>query len=551
MSLTLTLKYRPSSFEEVVGQDHVVSPLTGAIRSQQIHHAYLFSGPRGCGKTSSARILARSLNCQEGPTDKPCGNCQSCRDLVANGPGSLDVIEMDAATHGLVDDARELRDKALFAPVQSRYKIYIIDEAHQLGPAAANALLKIVEEPPPYVIFIFATTEPEKVIPTIRSRTHHYQFRLVSNETLFKHLQEVLKSEKVSLPQDVVQLAVTAGAGSVRDSLSILGQLIAGSREQEVDYETATRLIGQTGNHELSEVFKAVIDAELSILVHQVEVILERGLDPRRFVVDLLERVRDMTVLLAARNGDVKTLRNYGSTDQSFIATQAKEVGIEGLILWSEILAEHLVKLRSNLPAQVILEMMFVRMMKKIQPNQESRPSTSSPRRQLQVATENLVPSNTGEKGPASSPTSLPTPLVTTGKATEVLQSNKSALGSLSDIERSWSRVLENVKNRRRLTWTLLSTGVSLTDFSEGKLSISFGNSGALDSFTRSGSEEILLGAFTETFNGVTGFSFSVGGIAHSEKREDESVEESEDVVTGEDLLMKELGATIISKEEI
>ena len=550
MSLTLTLKYRPSSFEEVVGQDHVVSPLTGAIRSQQIHHAYLFSGPRGCGKTSSARILARSLNCQEGPTDKPCGNCQSCRDLVANGPGSLDVIEMDAATHGLVDDARELRDKALFAPVQSRYKIYIIDEAHQLGPAAANALLKIVEEPPPYVIFIFATTEPEKVIPTIRSRTHHYQFRLVSNETLFKHLQEVLKSENVSLPQDVVQLAVTAGAGSVRDSLSILGQLIAGSQEQEVDYEIAARLIGQTGNHELSEIFKAVIDAELSILVHQVEGILQRGLDPRRFVVDLLERVRDMTVLLAARNGDVKTLRNYGSTDQSFIATQAKEVGIEGLILWSEILAEHLVKLRSNLPAQVILEMMFVRMMKKIQPHQGPLPNTSGSGSHIQLVTENSTPSHLREKGPISSPSSLPAPSITTGKASEVSKSNKSVLGDLKDIERSWSRVLENVKNRRRLTWTLLSTGVSLTDFSEGKLSISFGNSGALDSFTRSGSEEILLGAFNETFTGVTSFSFSVGGVVHSQDKVDESVEGSEDLVTGEDLLMKELGATIISKEE-
>lgn len=458
---------------------------------------------------------------------------------------------MDAATHGLVDDARELRDKALFAPVQSRYKIYIIDEAHQLGPAAANALLKIVEEPPPYVIFIFATTEPEKVIPTIRSRTHHYQFRLVSNETLFKHLQEVLKSEGVTLPQDVVQLAVTAGAGSVRDSLSILGQLIAGSREQEVDYETATRLIGQTGSHELSEIFKAILDSEVSTLVHQVEVILERGLDPRRFLVDLLERVRDMTVLLAARNGDVKTLRNYEPTDLSVIAAQAKAMGIEGLILWSEILAEHLVKLRSNLPAQVILEMMFVRMMKKIKPHQESHPSTSSPRPQLQEATENSAPHHLRQKSPISSPSSLPAPSIMTGNASEVSKSNKLVFGDLKDIERSWTRVLENLKNKRRLTWTLLSTGVTLTDFSEGKLSISFSNHGALDSFTRSGSEEILLGAFNEAFTGVTGFSFSVGGVVHSQDKVDESVEGSEDLVTGEDLLMKELGATIISKEEI
>jgi DNA polymerase-3 subunit gamma/tau len=238
MSLALYRKYRPSTFADVIGQEHVTTPLSHALTSGQIHHAYLFSGPRGCGKTSSARIMARSLNCEKGPTPEPCGTCQSCKDLVANGPGSLDVIELDAATHGLVDDARDLRDKAFFAPVQSRYKIYIIDEAHQLGPGAANALLKVVEEPPAHVLFIFATTEPEKLISTIRSRTHHYPFRLVPPAILSTHLEKVCESEGIKVAKGVIPLVVRASGGSVRDAQSILGQLLAGAGKEGVTYET-------------------------------------------------------------------------------------------------------------------------------------------------------------------------------------------------------------------------------------------------------------------------------------------------------------------------
>jgi DNA polymerase-3 subunit gamma/tau len=363
MSLTLNLKYRPSAFKDVVGQDHVTSALMGSLQTKQIHHAYLFSGPRGCGKTSSARIMARSLNCILGPTDQPCNKCQSCNDLVANGPGSLDVIEMDAATHGLVDDARELRDKALYAPVQSRYKIYIIDEAHQLGSAAANALLKIVEEPPPYVIFIFATTEPEKVLPTIRSRTHHYQFRLVSNEILIDYLNQVLSKEKVTLNDEVVALAVKVGAGSVRDSLSTLGQFISASNEPDFNYEAALRLVGQTDGLDLKRLFDELLESKLSFAIEMVNRALQQGSDLRRFVQEILESVRDMTLLLAGRNDAIRMLRNHKGKLLAGLEDTAKKAGIDRLIFWSDVLSDHLVKLRANIPPKVLLEIMFVRMM--------------------------------------------------------------------------------------------------------------------------------------------------------------------------------------------
>jgi len=270
MSLALYRKYRPSTFADVIGQEHVTTPLSNALTSGQIHHAYLFSGPRGCGKTSSARIMARSLNCEKGPTPDPCGVCQSCNDLVANGPGSLDVIELDAATHGLVDDARDLRDKAFFAPVQSRYKIYIIDEAHQLGPGAANALLKVVEEPPAHVLFIFATTEPEKLISTIRSRTHHYPFRLVPPAILSTHLEKVCDSEGIKVAKGVIQLVVRASGGSVRDAQSILGQLLAGAGKDGVTYEIAVALLGYTDSALLDEAIDSLAASDSASLFNTV-----------------------------------------------------------------------------------------------------------------------------------------------------------------------------------------------------------------------------------------------------------------------------------------
>jgi len=553
VGLTLTLKYRPSTFKDVIGQEHVTTALMGSLQSNQIHHAYLFSGPRGCGKTSSARILARSLNCAEGPTDDPCGQCQSCMDLIANGPGSLDVIEMDAATHGLVDDARELRDKALYAPVQSRYKIYIIDEAHQLGPAAANALLKIVEEPPPYVIFIFATTEPEKVLPTIRSRTHHYQFRLVSNEVLVSHMNNVLMKESIALPSEIVELAAKNGAGSVRDSLSTLGQFISASHEPGFDYEAATRLVGQTGSLELSHLFESLLEGDVSPAIAMIEGVLSQGSDSRRFVQDLLERVRDMTLLLAGRSDGVRTLRSYKPEVLQGIETTAQKAGINRLIFWSEVLAEHLIKLRASLPPQVILEMMFVRMMVEPSSPAESRPSEKAKIERLQIVSESgatVVNRSTNELlGKASA-----IPPASNAESTQkiVKKQSSNTAESLKDIERVWPQIIDNVKGARRLTWTLLTTGVTLEKFEEGVLSLAFANAGAAESFTRSESDEVLKNACTKVISGVRQIVVAVGSTSLDEKFESETVdeEESENALTGENLLMRELGATVISKDE-
>ena len=328
MSLALYRKYRPSIFADVIGQEHVTTPLSNALESGKIHHAYLFSGPRGCGKTSSARIMARSLNCEKGPTPNPCGTCQSCKDLVANGPGSLDVIELDAATHGLVDDARDLRDKAFFAPVQSRYKIYIIDEAHQLGPGAANALLKVVEEPPAHVVFIFATTEPDKLISTIRSRTHHYPFRLVPPAILTAHLEKICDAEGIKVAKGVIPLVVRASGGSVRDALSVLGQLLAGASDAGVTYEIAVALLGYTDGALLDEAVDALAAHDSSSLFKTIDRMIEAGQDPKRFAQDLLERLRDLVIVGAVDDNNSQVLKDLPVDQLDRIRTQAKLIGI-------------------------------------------------------------------------------------------------------------------------------------------------------------------------------------------------------------------------------
>ncbi|HEX4627457.1 MAG TPA: DNA polymerase III subunit gamma and tau, partial [Gemmatimonadales bacterium] len=290
-------RYRPATFAELKGQDHVTEPLRQALRSGRVHHAYLFSGPRGCGKTSSARILARSLNCEQGPTPDPCGKCASCIALAPSGPGSIDVIEIDAASHGGVDDARDLRERAFYAPVAGRYKIYIVDEAHMVTREGFNALLKLVEEPPPHLKFVFATTEPEKVIPTIRSRTHHYPFRLMPPAVLRGLLEEILENEGVRYEPAVLPVVIRAGAGSARDALSVLDQLLAGSDDAGLTYERAVALLGYTDDSLLDEVCDAFAAGDGAAVFHSVDRVVEAGHDPRRFGADLLDRLRDLIVL--------------------------------------------------------------------------------------------------------------------------------------------------------------------------------------------------------------------------------------------------------------
>ncbi|MCP3886957.1 MAG: DNA polymerase III subunit gamma/tau, partial [Propionibacteriaceae bacterium] len=291
LPLALYRRYRPETFDEVIGEDHVIEPLKRAILNNRVNHAYLFSGPRGCGKTTTARILARALNCEQGPTPTPCGTCQSCRDLACGGPGSIDVIEIDAASHGGVDDARDLRERAFFAPVHSRYKIYIIDEAHMVTPQGFNALLKLVEEPPPHVKFIFATTEPEKVIGTIRSRTHHYPFRLVPPKVLVEYLAELCGKEGIDVDHAVLPLVVRAGGGSVRDSLSVLDQLLGGAADGHVSYEQAAALLGYTPEALLDEIVDAFAAGDAHQVFATIDKVIEVGQDPRRFAEDLLRRM--------------------------------------------------------------------------------------------------------------------------------------------------------------------------------------------------------------------------------------------------------------------
>ncbi|MER5524815.1 DNA polymerase III subunit gamma and tau [Streptomyces sp. NPDC002677] len=362
-SLALYRRYRPESFAEVIGQEHVTDPLQQALRNNRVNHAYLFSGPRGCGKTTSARILARCLNCEQGPTPTPCGECQSCRDLARNGPGSIDVIEIDAASHGGVDDARELREKAFFGPAGSRYKIYIIDEAHMVTSAGFNALLKVVEEPPEHLKFIFATTEPEKVIGTIRSRTHHYPFRLVPPGTLREYLGEVCGKENIPVEEGVLPLVVRAGAGSVRDSMSVMDQLLAGAGAEGVTYAMATSLLGYTDGSLLDSVVEAFATGDGAAAFEVVDHIIEGGNDPRRFVADLLERLRDLVILAAVPDAVEKGLFDAPADVLERMQAQAGTFGAAELSRAADLVNAGLTEMRGATSPRLQLELICARVL--------------------------------------------------------------------------------------------------------------------------------------------------------------------------------------------
>ena len=582
MSLALYRKYRPSVFADVIGQEHVTVPLSNALTSGKTHHAYLFSGPRGCGKTSSARIMARSLNCEQGPTPTPCGICQSCKDLVANGPGSLDVIELDAATHGLVDDARDLRDKAFFAPVQSRYKIYIIDEAHQLGPGAANALLKVVEEPPPHVIFIFATTEPEKLIATIRSRTHHYPFRLVPPGTLAEHMEKICKEEGATVAKGVIPLVVRASGGSVRDALSVLGQLLAGAGPDGVSYEIAIQLLGFTDGALLDDAVDALAARDGATLFKTVDRVIESGHDPRRFASDFLERLRDLMIVdaLAATNAN-SILRELPGDQLERMRTQAINIGAANLSRCADIAAEGLTQMRGATAPRLILELICGRMLlpggdnteagmlsrierlERVEnittttpPSQAATPTVAKTKVDAQVPAETSKETVGGGDSKEAFPES-PSQAVSV-KSEKVPESPKVTFNQQIDIaglRRLWPDVIENVKKRRRLTWSLLSASAQIVAVDEKLITIGIVNAGARDSFVRSESDEILRQAFIEIvgidrkIEVVVDASIDTTSTPEARAVRKDEAPSDKNLLSGAALLAAELGATVINEK--
>ena len=562
MSLALYRKYRPSVFADVIGQEHVTVPLSNALSSGKTHHAYLFSGPRGCGKTSSARIMARSLNCEKGPTPTPCGQCQSCKDLVANGPGSIDVIELDAATHGLVDDARDLRDKAFFAPVNSEYKIYIIDEAHQLGPGAANALLKVVEEPPPHVIFIFATTEPEKLISTIRSRTHHYPFRLVPPGVLTSHLEKICKAEGVEVAKGVLPLVVRASGGSVRDALSVLGQLLVGAGKDGVSYDIAVQLLGFTDGALLDDAIDALATHDAATLFATIDRVIESGHDPKRFTADLLERLRDLMIVDALGDTSANSiLRDMPNDQLERMRTQADRIGTASFSRAADIAAQGLTEMRGATAPRLILELICGRI---LLPISDATDSGLLARIERLERVENIAPMAVKSTGGGDtkkvlpvSPNQVDEPVKKTAVSSEQPTVKKLSVDAMdiAGLRRIWPDVIENVKKRRRLTWSLLSTSAHILAVDDTNITIGIVNAGARDSFVRSESDEILRQAFIEvvgldrTIEVVVDPSATPNTPASRAVRVDESPSDTE-LLSGAALLARELGAQVITDKK-
>jgi len=565
MSLALYRKYRPSIFADVIGQEHVTTPLSNALTSGNIHHAYLFSGPRGCGKTSSARIMARSLNCEKGPTPNPCGICQSCKDLVANGPGSLDVIELDAATHGLVDDARDLRDKAFFAPVSSRYKIYIIDEAHQLGPGAANALLKVVEEPPAHVLFIFATTEPDKLIATIRSRTHHYPFRLVPPAILSSHLEKICEQEGIKVAKGVISLVVRSSGGSVRDALSVLGQLLAGAGSDGVTYEIAVALLGYTDSALLDEAIDALAARDSASLFNTVDKVVESGADPKRFAQDLLERFRDLIIIGASDQSNSSVLNDLPQDQLDRIRTQAKLIGVATLIRAADTLAAGLTAMRGATPPRLILELICGRILlpasddaallarvekleKVLSVSTPSAPTEAQVGTQVPKSADKVV-EKVEEKRVVNAEPKIEEVKQVLKKIEKVSVQKPSGAIEISALRRMWPEVVENVKKRRRLTWSLLSTSAQIISLDDEVITIGMVNVGAKDSFIRSESDLILSDAFEE----VTGVRRKIAATVDTSITATIMAQNDEDpadanMLSGAELLASKLGAKVIKE---
>jgi len=558
VSLALYRRYRPETFEEVIGQEHVTQPLQRALRNQRVNHAYLFSGPRGCGKTTSARILARCLNCEQGPTPTPCGICRSCTDLARGGPGSIDVIEIDAASHGGVDDARDLRERAFFAPVSSRYKIYILDEAHMVSQAGFNALLKVVEEPPPHLKFIFATTEPEKVIGTIRSRTHHYPFRLVPPGVLRDYLAQVCEREQVQVDQDTLPLVVRAGAGSVRDSMSVLDQLLAGGGEDGVTYQMAVSLLGFTDAALLDEAVSALATRNGAAAFQAVDHVVEGGHDPRRFLADLLERLRDLVILAAVPDAADKGLISVPGDRLAAMREQAAAFGPADLSRAADLINAGLLEMRGATSPRLLLELVCARVLlpavddsaqgiavrlERLErgggasvfsgaagatvagPRQPVNPGGPvvglTPAENVAAQTQQSVPESAPARPPApaaegslaappwltsggtaqpqSAPVQAPRPdpRPAPAPAAETRQP-AAAGGGLDAIRHMWPQVLEAVARRSKVAWVMISQNVHVVGVEGRILQLGFSSSGLRDNFSGSNREEVLREALRE-----------------------------------------------------
>jgi DNA polymerase III subunit gamma/tau len=530
--LALYRRYRPETFSEVIGQDHVTTPLRTALTNNRVNHAYLFSGPRGCGKTTSARILARALNCEQGPIAEPCGECRSCRDLARGGPGSVDVIEIDAASHGGVDDARDLRERAFFAPVASRYKVYIIDEAHMVSTQGFNALLKLVEEPPPHLKFIFATTEPDKVIGTIRSRTHHYPFRLIPPRLLSSYLSEICANEGVHIEPAALPLVVRAGGGSARDALSVLDQLLGGAGDDGLTYELATGLLGYTPDALLDEVVDAFAAHDGGTVFGVVDKVIETGQDPRRFTEDLLRRLRDLVIISAVPDAPATGLIDVPEDQGERLVAQAARFGRSDLTRAADLVAAGLTEMRGATAPRLLLELICARVLLPAADDSTAGVLARLDRLERRVSIEGGAPSVAPATAPSAAPPAPqtrsapapahhpaapaqeqqqpsaseprdaepvraehappPQPAEQPAEPQPSQQPQRSGGLGLVEVRRLWPDLLEAVKLKRRFTWIMLSQNAQIAAVDDKTLTVALVNAGARDSFMRSGSDEIL-----------------------------------------------------------
>ncbi len=495
MTTALYRRYRPEAFGEMIGQSQVTDPLMTALRGDRVGHAYLFSGPRGCGKTTSARILARCLNCAQGPTDTPCGECDSCIELGRGGGGSLDVVEIDAASHNGVDDARDLRERAVFAPARDRFKIFILDEAHMVTPQGFNALLKLVEEPPDHVKFIFATTEPEKVIGTIRSRTHHYPFRLVPPAAMLEYVGTLCESEGVVVDPGVLPLVVRAGGGSPRDTLSLLDQLIAGS-EGAVTYERAVALLGYTHAELLDEIVDALAASDAGAVFAAVDRVVQTGQDPRRFVDDLLERLRDLIVVAATGDGAAAVLRGASPEDLQRMSAQADRFGSQRLSRTADVVVAALDEMTGATSPRLQLELMCARVLAlatagSVAPAPAAAPApapaAAAPAPAPAAAAPAPAPAAAESPAPASAPAaSTPAP---EANVPQTPAAPPTEPVTLDVVRERWAGVLGALEGISRSSWLLVSVA-SVADFSGDVLTLTFANASDVTKF-----KHLLAGA--------------------------------------------------------